>query len=323
VAARHRADFGLERARRVGQRLVERLDLQPPVPISDVLAQFAEVEYVGIPSGCDAVVYGLRRARPSVIADPYQPPKRLRFSLAHELGHILVPGHLGIEACHTSSRFYYGLSSQEREAHAFASEVLVPRRWLQSIVASGRTPGEAIEAVEDADVSAAAGCLALIRALPGGTVLTLMNGRTVEMALAAPETTAALPEQNAELDAAQLDAFASARGSAELSGRQVRWWSFDTEVPVAPSSDTRTSRELLREIVRDVFPLDESSQDKAYASVMAISGHAKGAYRFDSVERLHSNLRQRFASRPNHAAVVAHPMFQVYLAVRAREMSSN
>jgi hypothetical protein len=66
---------------------------------------------------------------------------------------------------------------------------------------------------------------------------------------------------------------------------------------------------------------DSASQRDAYQSISGITGHAKGAYSFDSPEALHANMRSRFAHRPKHAAVVAHAGFETYLAKRGRELA--
>lgn len=52
-------------------------------------------------------------------------PERRRFTLFHEFGHFHL--HEGISYCHADSRWELAL---EREADAFAAEMLMPRTWV-------------------------------------------------------------------------------------------------------------------------------------------------------------------------------------------------
>jgi hypothetical protein len=321
VVAPHRPDKGVDRARRVGRRLADRLALDPPVAIEAVVSAYADVEFDSIPAACDGVVFGLTTSRPTVIVDQYQPPRRLRFSLAHELGHILVPGHLGVEVCHTSSRYISLIDFREREAHAFASEVLLPTRWLTRVIDNARSVGDVLSELNIAEVSAAAACLGVVRALPAGVVVALMRGNHVEMSLASPGTVANLPDQDADLDPRQLDAFSEDGGAAEISSRTVRWWVFPTRARLPVAGD-RSAAELLWTIVQDVF-VDEPSQRTAYQRVSAITGHAKGAYAFRTAEELHANVRARLAARPDLADVIGHPLFAAYLARRTLDLAGQ
>jgi IrrE N-terminal-like domain len=284
-----------------------------------VVERYADVEFDSIPGSCDAVVIGLMKSRPTVVVDRDQPPRRLRFSLGHELGHILVPGHAGIATCHMASEYYYAASLKEREAHAFASEVLVPTRWLSEVAATSSSVTEVLEAVQAADVSAAAGCLAAVRVLPPGSVIALMSNTRVEMALASPDTYANLPPQDQGLDARHLDEFSDARGQASLSGRAVRWWVFPSATDLEDETDDRTASEVLWEIVLALYP-DEPAQRKAFMSVSGVSGNAKGTYPYRTVEELYAILRARFTSRGDRAQIVEHPLFDTYLVKRAREL---
>src|SRR5919108_1294745 len=143
MASQDRPDLvDLDRPRLIGQRIVERFSLTPPVDIRMLLDHYAEVEVAVIPADCDALVIGLNQAsvvRPKVIVHPNKPERRRRFSMAHELGHILIPGHISGELCFMDEGFY-GSSDHERQAHSFGSEVLMPTRWLAEIVAANDDP---------------------------------------------------------------------------------------------------------------------------------------------------------------------------------------
>lgn len=72
---------------RAAARLRGRLGLAPPVDVESVVKQFADVEKDHLPANCDAIVLrtGHERPKPLVLIDPAKPPRRRRFTLAHEL----------------------------------------------------------------------------------------------------------------------------------------------------------------------------------------------------------------------------------------------
>jgi len=68
-----------------------------------------------------------------VIFAPLGPnERRWRFTVAHELGHLLL-GH-GSKACTGSDLFGSSSSIQEREANVFAAHLLIPSRPLRKLV---------------------------------------------------------------------------------------------------------------------------------------------------------------------------------------------
>jgi hypothetical protein len=329
LAAQDRPDqVGLDLPRRIAARLVERLGLTPPVDIRALLSDYADLEEVYIPTDCDGLVIGLNKAeiaRPHVVINSDKPPRRRRFSMAHELGHILIPGHVGIEVCYVGDGSFYGSSYDESEAQEFASETLMPTAWLTEILAGSENAGEVIHATGEADVSASAALLAINRILPPGHIVALIEpGNVVEMSLASPGTQANRPGQGVVLDRKTIDPFAGDHGSALISGRRVLWWAFDTEAEMPPDDDERTASEVLREIVAAVYPDDERQQQYTLSSINGVAGYAKGGFgEARSAQEMLARLRGRIAGRGQHAPVVQHPLFETYLAKKARELAGQ
>jgi hypothetical protein len=321
VAAQYRPN--LERAQRVARRLVDRLGLEPPVDVRSVIGRYAEVEEDNIPGHCDAVVVGLGTLpRPRVVVDRGQAPRRKRFSLGHELGHILIPGHIGFEVCLTEEFFVF--SPYEREAHAFASEILVPGRWFARVLDESDSLTQALEEIRIADVSPAASCLAAARMLPRGCVLSLMSGSVVEMALVSPGTEANAPPQGHVLDEPAMDRFSVDHGRAFLHGREIRWWTFEDATKLAPVGGVQSASEILREIVGEVGPHDPEGRRSTLSSINGIAGYAKGGFnRAGTPEQMLARLRARFAGRPGHERIVGHHRFDEYLAQKARELTER
>jgi len=77
---------------------------------------------------------------PVIYVNRTHPKVRQRFTIAHELGHI-VRGHLADgddELIENEMRFRSeAWNSEEREANAFAAELLMPERWVRDATNAG------------------------------------------------------------------------------------------------------------------------------------------------------------------------------------------
>ncbi len=107
-----------------------------------LVEEYATLEFKQFPpyaSNIDGVTLNLKKVdKPQVFINSSQSQKRLQFTLAHELGHIIIPWHTGniVENFsdinkETSSSDY---SICETEADEFASELLLPSEWLSNLV---------------------------------------------------------------------------------------------------------------------------------------------------------------------------------------------
>jgi hypothetical protein len=90
--------------------------------------------------------------------------RRRRFTVAHELGHFCMPTHGRRALVCVSPETTRGETDRmaEREANAFAAELLMPRRAVQPMVSSGAIDlTRAIQLAETFDVSAVSAALRL------------------------------------------------------------------------------------------------------------------------------------------------------------------
>ena len=71
------------------------------------------------------------------------------FTIAHELGHLLLPGHDESTVCLQSEveTWDSGLPKQELEANEFAGELLVPTRLLVKLLSDGKPSFDLIESL--------------------------------------------------------------------------------------------------------------------------------------------------------------------------------
>lgn len=125
-------------ARVVAQAYIRKYDIQdPPTPIH----QMIEAEGLTIAPmrwGTDSPLDGLLVCNKRVIAlNMDKPPRRQRFSLAHELGHYALNHNYlkqlepAIDLDHPPARVHPAHDPFEAEANEFANELLVPLQLLK------------------------------------------------------------------------------------------------------------------------------------------------------------------------------------------------
>ncbi len=326
----------LRREERVAAKLVQRLNLEPPIDVGKVAQQFVDVELEPIPGECDGLVLGLQggRARPLVLLDNGQAKPRIRFTLAHELGHVLLPWHFGNSfLCETSRVRLFEASADynfEPEANRFAAELLVPSSWLDRLMAGLGSDRVAplMDALRLADVSAYVACLRLREALPaghtfvisrGGTVL--ISGRTQGRGLYAVNP----PETGENFERERLDRFAHHVEDLDYGSTHVTWWTFRGEQPPAGAGvDSRSSRQVL-DVMLERHLDDAGERSRVRASLGGVIGAAYGeATRQGPLApaELYVRFRGRFAVHrpgiPN--SLTRDPDFELWLHKRAEEL---
>ena len=133
---------------RLAQRLIERRGLCPPIDVESILNEYATVQYVEFPVQIDGLCLGLKAVgmKPTVLLNKHSHLTRRRFTLAHELGHVLIPWHIGsiideIDVTGFSDDNYYAI---EVEANRFASELLMPSDWVKAQIISCENPLDAL-----------------------------------------------------------------------------------------------------------------------------------------------------------------------------------
>lgn len=160
---------------KMANRLVKKNGLKVPIDIEQLLIQRADWEEDNIPFNGDAICIN-REERPLVISDITMPTTRKRFTLAHELGHIVIPWHTGMISCHTINESdikmneYYQI---ELQANEFAAELLMPSEWVCSLIESyeGQELKSLINAVcSQAEVSFLAALYKVFELLPKGYI---------------------------------------------------------------------------------------------------------------------------------------------------------
>jgi IrrE N-terminal-like domain len=306
-------------ARRAANTFVVRHDLVPPVPIKDLLQAHADLGPADWPvSTVDAVMLRRGHERPRVFYRPRPDrPGRERFTLAHELAHVVLPWHLGDSVCtsHTEE-VEWTTATEEGEADTFASAVLAPDRWLHDLLhAHGDDMTMVLSELEGAQLSTTASLVALKRVLMAGWVFQMNNRASV---FASAGTGASGPYATPQQVREKLDGAAHASGQVNLGGNSVRWWRlFSIETIPAVDDDPRTDTEMIRSAIAAAAP-DAVTADKLLPSVNGKVGGGSKDAGGRNAQDIYSDLLFRFRGDQKYRDLLEQPEFEVWLARKAR-----
>ncbi|MFD4750308.1 ImmA/IrrE family metallo-endopeptidase [Streptomyces rubiginosohelvolus] len=317
--------------KRLAATLVQRLGLTPPVDIFSVASRYADVEECEWPSSCDGVALELNSSRPRIFLKKIKNRRRMRFTLAHELAHVLLPWHVETIHCDTqkssaddaeqSERANAIGVAQEHQANIFASHLLVPRSFLSAIAPGYVKADEVLAGLEQADVSASAGAMALASYLPAGYVFLV---RGMNRMIRSPGTEVTFP-----LVGPLWEQFESLKEQSVRSGsithqdQQLDWFELFDSIPSAPVPiDERRSTEILADVLTLTSP--ESDIPSRVQSIMAkVGGVLSQRKDLSDVEDIHTLLVYKFQADQRYADLLEVPEFRIYLRKRSAEISDS
>jgi hypothetical protein len=118
---------------KMAARVLARHSLTPPYDLMALACIYGDVEIIPFPIVADGVTIGIGGAeRPQILVNSLAPEARKNFTLAHELGHIIIPWHTGTIVSHLDADADdYEYLQMESEANKFAAELLIPSLWLK------------------------------------------------------------------------------------------------------------------------------------------------------------------------------------------------
>jgi IrrE N-terminal-like domain len=309
------------------KRLIDREKLRPPIDIIATAQKFARVKQLRLPVDFDGVCLNLKRRghQPCIIVNITGRTKELiRFTLAHELGHVIIPWHTGsivdaidIEEGRADPHYW----TLEAEANRFASELLMPAEWVKEGIEEFPSPPDAIKYVaSSAEVSLPA---AMIRVHafqePGMVYAQIQNGFVIASGRS-EGTLASPPQRETAIDPRSLFPWTPHRGEAEIGTSRYCWWQFKGDVALPNVNTSDDWRELLNKIIDDTkIPRNDVANFKLM--INGIISHANSRRKTDHtsaklfeacLERLHSRAEEDSSIR----LMIAHPEFQRFLYAR-------
>lgn len=307
-------------------RLVRIKKLVPPIDIFSLAQEYATVERVAFPVQVDGVCLDLKQQgkRPRILVNRTLHKHRLRFTLAHELGHVIIPWHVGSIVDETEeSRIDLGLIywQLEGESNRFASELLMPSAWASGILAEAKNPIAGAESISaTAEVSFVAAMIKAQNVLPKGYLFARFDGDDLASSGRTDGTLASMPRVG-KARAAKLFPYAANHWMKSNGPEEYHAWRFEDEVPIVES--VRPWRDIFDEISTDIG-VPSTELDKLKQRVMAVISNANSSTRTSRTpEAVNSAATQRLQANvgeiPHLEKFIRHPSFNELLASKIAE----
>lgn len=325
----------------LARRVLNKYKLEPPINVLELAARYAKIEIFPLLLNIDGVSLHIKSKgrQPTIILNENRPPTRKRFTLAHEVGHILIPWHIGTIVDEID---FVGLPNDspywqlEGEANRFAAELLMPSGWLNKIMEQYDDPCEMLSMIRHcADVSFDAALIRLLNALMPGYLYALVNEEGLVVSSDRSQgTLVSSLERGSFVDLGVRFRASNAQWSMPFRGGSLIWWHFPREHELPEISDNREWREILNKILEDL-DIEGSNSSTIRQTINGIVAYANSMTSLDlrqknlpkTPEAIYSTAMQRFESRMRDNAMlqgaVAHPEFSAFLRQRVMDFVST
>ena len=219
----------------LARRIIDKYSLSPPVDIQSMVEAYARLTFVHIPfDDIDGVSLNLKTRDKSthVIVNSASAPSRQRFTMAHELGHILIPWHVGsvlidqVAPVSPRSSSYFTPESwtMETEANSFAAELLMPYSWLERVISTTDDLSKIHRNIsQSCQTSALSVAIRLSQFLPERVVYASERDGVVEFSGTTEGTIASPLGTNAEFPI-EAFAYSDQHYVSTMQERRLHWW---------------------------------------------------------------------------------------------------
>ncbi len=314
---------------RIVKRLLILVDHDPtslPVPVERIARDRADIRYQSIPHRFDGITVKLRGQRPQIIINSDASPKRQRFTLAHELGHVIIPWHVGrivdrtVGETPVARDYEYG--KYESEANAFAAGLLLPVEAVTKHLTATRkqTVDQQIRGLaEHANVSLQFATVRTFSFLPPDVAYVIVQGSNTIVNFGFSPGSILRHIDFGDRDPRTLFSDCGIVAVIPQGGYSYVYYdlrsTFSYGVP--DSTDWRAS---LKKIIADVHPHEIEIQKNVYQSINAVFGSFYGRHIKNkklSYDQICTRLLQYTGARKNLAWLAGHAAFDAFVRAKA------
>lgn len=303
---------------KMARRVLAIRELLPPFDLDALAAEYGDLDYLNLPYGVDGITIGIGgEQRPQILVNSTAAPTRRKFTLAHEIGHIVIPWHTGTIVSHLDpGHADTAYAQMEAEANRFAAELLMPSDWLALQFERAGSVEDYFRTVHaTAGTSQEATFYKLFKSLPSPVICFQVDTSSrLLKAKRSPTAPYFQPEEGTLIDPAYFAA--NSRYEAfEIDGQCYVSWTFIGR-DIA-EIDSRPWREIYSTI------LDDTGMRANLQSINAVLAGAFNKSRALSEQDICGAIYRAFDNYRQYGQVVNHPLFEQYVIKRVKELKQR
>lgn len=301
---------------KMAARLLDRHNLKPPYDLEALAVKYATVELHHFPLEADGITIGIGgEEKPQIIINSNSPETRRKFTLAHELGHIIIPWHTGTIVSHlgkieTNAEY----REMESEANQFAAELLIPSNWIHEKERNFSCVEQLIKSIlDDTRASRDAVLIKIFNTIELPIICAQLDGegKIIDYYLSSRSPTSA-SLIGRSVDEEKIFSTSKLEESFELGDRSYKAWVFSNNEFV--ETDPRTWREVLTQV------LEETDSKELLPSINAILPSKYNSNKDKTEAELCSLALQAYDGRGRFDKVLEHHLFPQYVIKRIKEL---
>lgn len=305
---------------KLARKILKKHNLSVPFDLLDLARSYADVTFKRIPfDGVDGLCLNLKtpNKQTKIIIDTTISESRKNFTLAHELGHVIIPWHLGniidfnVEYSELQNYLY---SIYEGEANRFAAELLMPREWVSEILNTNEIDESQKIIIHLSKVSALAAALKIIDVTDLNICLYVVVNDKIILTKKSHSCVTFTQNKSNYFD----ENFHSNVPNEEfifINGTEKYHWIKFKNTKFKILRNDKTWREILDEIL-----IDTNLQEKK-GSINGIISHENGRLmnsKLHTKENLYTNCLMRL-KRDELIHFYEHPKFEEFLITRIED----
>jgi len=311
---------------KLAKRLYNKNQCELPVDVASILAGRANVKYIEIPFKCDGLSVNLKLPgkKPTVFIRPGSVENRKRFTLAHELAHVVIPWHTGhildnITDHNGDLDFAYWV--MESEANAFASEFLMPSDYMENIISEYGPDnyGFILTTIsEKCKVSIPAALLRSITFMPKNNIVSMAYGEKYET-YRSPKTAVHGIVGRGLFDLGQDSLPNGIKYEFEIGPYRFAHWNFPCKLPLPAAPPNEDWRSLLHLATSSLWVAPEevhAIKNKVSAIISSVNSSLR--HSFDE-EEIYAQFVHRISTDDVLSEMLTLTKFHQYAAVRIGE----
>lgn len=309
----------------LARRVLIKHSLKPPFDVLELLEKYATVYFESIPIyGVDGIAVNIKvpGKTPLVIINTDSTTTRQQFTMAHELGHLLIPWHTGIKIDNPidGSGYYseYMYASIEGEANRFAGELLMPGDILNKIAIQHRSLANVQrEVFKRLKVSPIAAAIQLCRTLSPGIIFCAVKNGKVDYFGRTEGTHGNMPRRDQPYGENWYAK--STHTVCNVGELTFHWWQPNEELIPTTSQDNREWREILDDMLSDLSTHDKDKYKKSISDIIGTVNSKLKRENTYEIESLFAACCQRF-DHADHYRLTNDPLFTEFLSKRLKEL---